>query len=138
MHLTNQVMATTEAFMDFIQNYPSQTPLVMLNILKFKERTEDDQETGEEAYNRYALNVAPLLAMVGGKVLWAGNVQRTLIGDLEISPDRILAVYYPSKEAFVEMATSDAYAKIGGDREKALTYGGLLVTETMDFISNPK
>lgn len=138
MHLTNQVMATTEAFVDFIQNYPSQTPLVMLNILKFKERTGDEQETGEEAYSRYAQNVAPLVAKAGGKVLWAGNVQRTLIGDLEVRPDRILAVYYPSKEAFVEMATSDAYAKIGGDREKALEYGGLLVTETMDFTSNSR
>lgn len=135
MQLTNQVVPTKEAFIDFIQNYPSQTPLVMLNILRFKERTDDGQETGEEAYNRYSLNVAPLVAKVGGKVLWAGNVKRTLIGDLTVRPDRILAVYYPSKEAFVEMSTSEAYAKIGGDREKALEYGGLLVTETMDFIS---
>jgi len=36
MNLTNQVMGTKEAFMDFIQNYPSDTPVVMLNILKFK------------------------------------------------------------------------------------------------------
>lgn len=135
MHLTNQVMATTEAFVDFIQNYPSGTPVVMLNILKFKKRTDDGQESGEEAYSRYGQNVAPLLAKVGGKVLWAGEVKRTLIGDLEIQPDRILVVYYPSKEAFVEMSTSKAYAKIGGDREKALEYGGLIVTETMDFMS---
>ncbi len=137
MHLTNQILATREAFVDFIQNYPSGTPLVMLNILKFKERTDDGAESGEAAYNRYGANVAPLLAKVGGKVLWGGQVKRTLIGDLDIQPDRILIVYYPSKEAFIEMSTSDAYAKIGGDREKALEYGGLIVTETMDFLSNP-
>ncbi|NRB50230.1 MAG: DUF1330 domain-containing protein [Saprospiraceae bacterium] len=136
MHLTNQVMATTEVFVDFIQNYPSGTPLVMLNILKFKARTDDGEETGEEAYTRYGQNVAPLLAKVGAKILWGGNVKRTLIGDLEVQPDRILVVYYPSKEAFVAMSTSEDYAKIGGDREKALEYGGLIVTETMDFMSN--
>ena len=117
MHLTNQVMATTEVFVDFIQNYPSGTPLVMLNILKFKAKTEDGEETGEEAYNRYGQNVAPLLAKVGGKILCGGHVKRT-------------------KEAFNEMSTSEAYAKIGGDREKALEYGGLIVTETMDFMSS--
>lgn len=137
MHLTNQVLATREAFVDFMQNYPSGTPVVMLNILKFKERTEDGQESGEEAYNRYGVNVAPLVAKVGGKILWGGKVNTTLIGDLDVQPDRILVVYYPSKEAFIEMSTSQAYAKVGGDREKALEYGGLIVTETLDFLSNP-
>lgn len=137
MHLTNQVLATREAFVDFIQNYPSGTPVVMLNILKFKERTDDGQESGEEAYDRYGVNVAPLVAKAGGKILWGGNVKRTLIGDLDVQPDRILVVYYPSKEAFIEMSTSEAYAKIGGDREKALEYGGLIVTESMDFLSHP-
>ena len=133
MHLTNQVLATSEVFVDFIKNYPAQTPLVMLNMLKFKEKTDDGVETGEAAYDRYGRNVAPLLAKVGGKAIWGGQVQRTLIGDLSSQPDRILIVYYPSKEAFIEMATSEAYAKISHDRERALVYGGLIVTETMDF-----
>ncbi|MBX2871689.1 MAG: DUF1330 domain-containing protein [Saprospiraceae bacterium] len=133
MHLTNQVLATSEVFVDFIKNYPSQTPVVMLNILKFKEKTDDGVETGEAAYNRYGRNVAPLLAKVGGKAIWAGNVQRTLIGDLTTEPDRVLIVFYPSKEAFIEMATSEAYAKISHDRERALEYGGLIVTESINF-----
>jgi len=31
------------------------------------------------------------------------------------------------------MSTSEAYAKIGNDREIALEYGGLIATESMDF-----
>ena len=38
MHLSDQVQATKESFVDFIKNYPSQTPVVMVNILKFKDK----------------------------------------------------------------------------------------------------
>ena len=69
----------------------------------------------------------------GGKAIWAGNVTQTVIGDYTSQPDRILIVYYPSKEAFIEMATSEAYAEIKEDREIALEYGGLIATETIDF-----
>lgn len=133
MNLTNQVMATKEAFVDFIKNYPSGTPLVMLNILKFKAKSGQGDETGERAYNRYGKNVHPLMTKVGGKVLWAGKTTKTIIGDLEDQPDRILLVQYPSKEAFIEFTTSDEYKVVGKDREIALEYGALLATETLPF-----
>ena len=133
MNLTNQVMPTTESFMDFMQNYPSETPLVMLNILKFRDRAEGDEMSGEEAYNRYGRNVYPLMVKYGGNVIWAGKVNYTLIGDQEDQPDRILVVSWPSKEAFVAFSTSEEYKPIGKDREIALVYGGLLATETLNF-----
>ena len=133
MHLTNQVTPPKEKFVDFIKNYPSQTPLVMLNILKFKSKSGNGEESGETAYNRYSKNVAPLVEKVGGKAIWAGNVKQTVIGDYNVQPDRILIVYYPSKEAFIEMSTSEAYLKIGDDRKIALEYGGLIATESIDF-----
>jgi len=133
MHLTNQVMATKEAFVDFIKNYPSGIPVVMLNILKFKSKVDDGTTTGKQSYNDYSRVVAPLLDKVGGKVLWAGKVNSTIIGDLNDRPDRILVVEYPSKEAFVEMSTSEEYAKISHLRELALEYGGLVATETIGF-----
>ena len=133
MHLTNQVTPPKEEFVDFIKNYPSQTPLVMLNVLKFKSKSGNGDESGETAYNRYGKNVKPLLEKVGAKAIWAGNVKKTVIGDYNAQPDRILIVYYPSKEAFIEMSTSEAYLKIGDDRKIALEYGGLIATETVDF-----
>ncbi len=133
MNLTNQVMGTKEAFMDFMQNYPSETPLVMLNILKFREKAEGSEESGEEAYRRYGRNVHPLMVKYGGKVLWAGKVNNTIIGDLEDQPDQILIVSWPSKEAFVAFSTSDEYKPVGKDRKIALVYGGLLATETLNF-----
>ena len=130
MHLTNQILAPKENFVDFIKNYPSQTPLVMVNILKFKDQTEDGR-TGEEAYNTYSKHVTPLLEKVGGKAIWAGNTKKTVIGDYDNQPDRFLIVYYPSKEAFIEMSTSEEYKTIGHHRHLSLEYGALIATETI-------
>jgi len=35
MNLTDQILPHKEQFVDFIKNYPSQTPLVMMNFLEF-------------------------------------------------------------------------------------------------------
>jgi len=131
MNLTNQVMADKEAFVDFIKNYPSDTPVVMLNILKYKDKTPDGTKSGKQSYKEYSMAVAPLLQKVGGKVLWSGKVNKTLIGDQTDQPNTILVVQYPSKESFINMSTSEEYAKISHLREQALEYGGLIVTETM-------
>ena len=130
MNLINQVVPSKENFVDFIKNYPSQTPLVMVNILKFKDKLEDGR-TGEEAYNTYAKETAPLLAKAGGKLIWAGNTTKAIIGDLEDVPDRFLVVWYPSKEAFIEMSTSKTYEAIAHHRHLSLEYGGLIATETI-------
>ena len=130
MHLTDQVLATKEQFVDFIKNYPSQTPLVMVNILKFKELTEDGR-TGAEAYKTYSREVSPLVEKVGGKFIWGGKVKKTIVGDPSDQPDSFLIVYYPSKEAFIEMSTSKEYEAIGHHRHSALEYGGLIATESI-------
>ncbi len=131
MHLTNQILATKEGFMDFMKNYPSNTPVVMVNLLKFKAKTGNGEQTGIEAYKEYSKHVAPLLAKVGGKVLWGGDVNQTIIGDYSTQPDQVLVVQYPSKEAFISMATSAEYKAISHHREMALEYGGLLATSTL-------
>ena len=132
MLLNNQIEATKEQFVDFIKNYPDNTPVVMLNILKFKEKSGNGDESGQEAYKRYSKNVAPLLEKVGGKVLWAGNVKNTLIGDDQDEADMILIVQYPSKQHFADMATSPEYEVVAVDRKIALQYGGLVACQPLN------
>lgn len=133
MNLTNQVMASKEDFVNFIKNYPADTPVVMFNILKFKNQTDDGSKTGEASYNEYGKACDPLIKKVGGRVIWAGKVNKTVIGDSSDQPHRILVVEYPSKQAFIDMSTSEEYAKISHLREMALEYGGLIATETISF-----
>ena len=130
MNLTNQVTPTREQFIDFMKNYPADEPVVMVNILKFKAKSDTGDESGATAYARYGRNVAPLLKAVGGRVLWTGNVNMTVIGDSDDQPDMVLIVEYPSAAKFVEMSTSEAYRAIAHDRELSLTYGGLLASAT--------
>lgn len=131
MNLTNQVTPTREQFIDFIKNYPADEPVVMVNILKCKAQSGTGDESGAAAYARYGRNVAPLLKAIGGRVLWTGKVNMTVIGDSEEQPDMVLIVEYPSAAKFVEMSTSEAYRAIAHDRELSLTYGGLLASSTM-------
>lgn len=133
MHLTDQVMAQKEHILEFIRNYPSGTPVCMLNILKFKEDLEDGKDRSKASYDLYGKHVAPLLESAGGRVIWAGDVAHTLVGDHDNRPDRILVVYYPSKEAFLNMIASEAYAEISHYREMALEYGGLMATSPIRF-----
>lgn len=131
MNLTNQVTPTKAEFVDFIKNYPSNTPLVMVNILKFKEKSGNGDETGREAYERYSKNMESLVTKAEGKVIWAGEIKRTVIGDYEAQPDMILIVSYPSKENFIAMSTTPTYEEISKDRKIALEYGALLSAETI-------
>ena len=131
MLLNNQILPTREQFIGMMKNYPADTPVVMINILRFRDQVDGREETGTEAYDRYITNVTPLLQAVGGKVIWRGEVKLTVIGDDQDQPDVVLLVEYPSVQKFAEMSTSEAYRAISHDREIALTYGGLLASTTL-------
>ena len=130
MNLTDHVLATKEQFKDLI-NYPADTPVVMVNILKFKEKSGIGDESGRAAYKRYMKNVSPLLQAAGGKLVWKGEVANMVIGNSENVPDTILLVEYPSVQHFMNMATSEEYAAIANDRIIALEYGGLIATKAL-------
>ena len=89
-------------------------PLLMLNLLRYRERAEypDDFEaepcSGREAYQRYGRGIAPLLLGVGARLLWIGTAETTLVGAPE-AWDEFAVVEYPSRAAFLGMLSSAAY-----------------------------
>jgi len=130
MQLSNQINPTKQQLID-LQNYPANTPVAMLNLVKYKAKTDNGNESGKEAYTRYSKNVLPLLTAAGGKVLYMGTVEQTVIGDAENQPDLILLVQYPNVQAFFSMIMSAEYLEISKDRKMALEYGGLMATTPM-------
>ncbi len=128
MNLNNHVIPSSEQIAA-LMNYPADTPIVMVNILKYKSKTDKGDETGRAAYQRYMKNVFPHLLAVGGKVIWSGEVQNMVIGSSENAPDTILLVEYPSVQHFLKMATDEEYLKVAGDRKIALEYGGLIMAK---------
>jgi uncharacterized protein (DUF1330 family) len=103
-----------QQFLD-LMNSSDEGPVVMLNLLKFKPRE------GAAEYNKYGDSVVKMVEARGGKVLWLGRVDQTLIGDVDADAwDAVALVQYPSRKAFVEMTTSKEYDAAHEHRESGL------------------
>ena len=108
---------------------PDSKPIVMLNLLKFRERADyGEGGTGREAYERYSKAVMPLLWEVGGQPLWMGRVRAGLIAPEGESWDEVLLVHYPSRASFLRMVKSEAYQKIMHHRTAAVDDSRLFET----------
>lgn len=104
-----------------------QGKVVMLNLLKFK------PAGGAASYQEYARRVTPILLRIGAKMIFAGPVTSTVIGDQ--SWDSIVLVEYPSRKTFVEMVTSAEYQAIHHFRDQALERSELhAISPTGDFV----
>jgi uncharacterized protein (DUF1330 family) len=110
----SDIRPNKQQFLD-LMNAPDEGPVVMLNLLKFKPRD------GASEYNKYGNSVVQMVEARGGKVLWLGAVDQTLIGDLDADAwDAVALVQYPSRTAFIEMTTSKEYDAAHEHRESGL------------------
>ena len=123
--------------MELIASYPRDTPVVMVNILRYSKTGKDESESGEQAYTRYGLSVLPFLRKVGGRIRWRGKMHHPLVGESESNPHTFILVEYPSTDHFMQMVQDPEYQKVAKDRSFGLQYGGLFACETemSDFSS---
>ena len=140
MKVENKVNPNADQMAGFMDS-SVEGPIAMVNLLKFKEKAEysDDRETdlsGVEAYGIYAQGVAKTLAMVGGKMLFFGNVSRLMLGEVEELWDQVAIAQYPSRAAMLEMMQLPEYQAIHIHRDAGLA--GQLNIETTDFVSQAK
>ena len=114
-----------EGFAAFAQRAakPDDGPVTMLNLLALK------PDGGRERYEQYGAAVAPLLARVGGRILYAGAGVPPLLGDDRW--DLVALVEYPSRQAFLDMVGSPEYQAIAHLRSEALTQGELHPLDTV-------
>ncbi len=97
-------------------------PVVMLNLLKFRERAGDGGGgSGQEAYGRYAEQAVQKVAENGGYVVWMGRPDSVVIGDDDADDwDAVALVQYPSRNAFLAMTGDPEYQKTHVHREGGL------------------
>ena len=107
---------------EFVRSLPDDGPVVMVNLVRFRERSLDHRGSGWDAYSRYSKADMPLLKRVGGTVLWAGHVEGAALGQLhgEGRWDWVVLAQYPSRAAFLSMMTSPEYAAANIDRENGV------------------
>ena len=106
-------------------------PISMLNLLKFKDRAEYDEPgepemTGREAYDIYARAMVPLVLSHGGRIRFSGKADAMVIGQVGELWDAVAIMEYPSRAAFVAIATSPEVQEIGRHRKAGLA-GQLLI-----------
>ena len=67
---------------DAVAGLDPDAPVVMLNLMKFRERSLDGQGSGWDAYSRYSAHTVPLLKARGGTIIWAGSVRAVALGSI--------------------------------------------------------
>ncbi|QRK06765.1 DUF1330 domain-containing protein [Archangium violaceum] len=96
-------------------------PVVMLNLLRFK-------EGGRKSYAEYGRAIQPFLEKVGGEVVYAGDGSTALVAEPGQAWDAVLLVRYPSRAAFSQMVADPGYQAITHLRTDALQEAVLQAT----------
>jgi uncharacterized protein (DUF1330 family) len=101
---------------------PADQPVVMVNLLRFKPRADapDEGMSGEEAYRRYANEMRTFVESKGGRFLWLGRVDSQVIDTGGEGFHMIGLVEYPSRAAFLAIATDPHVQEIGVHRAAGL------------------
>jgi uncharacterized protein (DUF1330 family) len=112
---------------------PRDEPIMMLNLLRFREKAAYDdgrEATGAEAYAAYGRDSAPVFHRVGGEILWRGKPQVMLIGPGDKRWDLVFVARYPTAAAFLEMVTDPQYREAVKHRQAAVLDSRLIrITE---------
>ena len=122
--------------LEAVKNHPDEGPVYMVNLVKYREKSLDGDGSGRDAYNRYAAVVLHLLKARGAVVVWVGSVDHLALhegGDVDW--DVVQLVYYPSRDAFIDMVTNAEYLEANKHRTNGTEKHVIFATSTM--ISNP-
>lgn len=130
------VEPTPESLKRLLEHEGADGPIVMINLLRYRERAayppDFDAEacSGREAYQRYGEVASRTVSSVGGRMVWLGSVQATVIApEGEQWHDAIL-VEYPSREAFLGMIARPDYQAAAPHRTAALADSRLIASKT--------
>jgi len=93
-----------------LQELDPQAPVVMVNLMRFRERSLDGDGSGWDAYLRYSALTVPMIKARGGTLLWTGDARTVALGSRDRNEwDYLALVYYPTVAAFIDMMTSPDY-----------------------------
>jgi uncharacterized protein (DUF1330 family) len=124
---------TREGF-DAFKALPRDTPIHMLNLLRFHDVAQYPAGhghaarnlSGAQAYAEYGLTSAPIFARVGGSVVWRGHMEAMVIGPDDKRWDLAFIAAYPHAGAFMEMVTDADYKRAVVHRQAAVLTSRLI------------
>lgn len=126
--MTGYIDPTRERFGQF-RALADDGPIHMLNLIRLRDKAaypNGHEASGREAYRDYGRESGPVLRRVGGRIVWSGTFQLTLIGPEEEAWDLCFVVQYPSVAAFVEMIKDPIYREAVKHRQAAVADSRLI------------
>ena len=134
MEVKNSVIPNKEQMDKFLEG-DIESPISMVNLLKFKEKAEyedgrDTNLSGKEAYMIYGVEVQEHLKKVGGEMVFGGEISRLMLGEVEDLWDNVAVARYPSRTAMLEMMMDPDYQESEKHRSAGLL--GQLNIETKE------
>ena len=132
MDVINQLYPS-ESQLDRLKSSPGSGEIHLLNLFKFREKAEyaDGRETnltGREAYDLYGHPMAKVLEKYGAEVVFYSEITGLILGQVEDLWDSFVIVKYPSRQALIEMTSSEEFKALSVHREAGLA--GQLNIET--------
>ena len=114
MEVTNEVLPSSAERIDEMMLPGPEGPIFMVNLLKFKDRAQyqDNRQselTGREAYQIYGQAVSKLIGEYGGELVFHADVTFLALGQVEELWDEIAIAKYPNRAALLAMSTSQEW-----------------------------
>jgi uncharacterized protein (DUF1330 family) len=130
MNVENALYPAADRIADLTVDSSGQ-PVVMLNLLKFREHAQyadgrPSDLSGRDAYMLYGDKMQQLVEREGGRIVFSGAILSLVIGTVEDIWDTAALVEYPSSAAFAKIVTSPEVAAIAVHRAAGLA-GQLLI-----------
>lgn len=119
---------------------PADTPVVMVNLLRFKKEADapDEGLTGEEAYGRYGAQMVRWVTSQGARLIWSGRVDSLVIGDTDEYFHAVALMEYPSRAEFLRIVGDPRVAEFSVHRTAGLDMQWLIATTTTaELVQNP-
>jgi uncharacterized protein (DUF1330 family) len=115
---------------------PTDDPVVMINLLRFREQADYGDRSaefspcsGREAYfERYAAVSSPLIMADGAKIHWMGEVLGNVIAPPGEEWDEILLVEYPRFKVLLKLFANPEYLAVVVHRTAALEDSRLIAS----------
>jgi hypothetical protein len=124
---TARQFGASEAAMDRVREIAAgedDGPVLMLNINRYT--TEAGYPDGP-AYTEYMRWLGHAVGADGGRVLWRTPVRDRVLGCEHDDYDEILAVWYPSHAAFVDLPNADGADRMFEGRRTCVAHATVLV-----------
>lgn len=87
-------------------------PIHLLNLIRLRDTAiypDGRIATGQQAYDQYGAISAPVLARLGGRIVWRGAFELQMVGPPQERWDVCFIAEYPNAGAFAKMMAETDY-----------------------------